>query len=47
MEPPQVDFPINIYCRRIDISDLMKEISEKADLLKDKIEKRKAQQKKL
>ena len=46
-EPPCVDFQVNLYSRRIDFADLMKEISEKADLLKDKIDKRKQAQKKI
>jgi hypothetical protein len=38
---PAIDFPLNLFGERINLDELQKEITEKADLLKEKIEKRK------
>ena len=45
-EPPQVDFPVNSY-RQINIQEIRDDICGKADTLKDKIEKRRMQQRKI
>ena len=39
-EPPQIDFPVNTYRAQINIQAIHDEICDKAETLKDKIEKR-------